>query len=320
MREVGSMELRHVEYFVAVAEELSFTKAAERLSMAQSPISEQIRKLERELGVSLFDRTTRSVQLTEPGRIFYQQATSLLAAARRTAASARLAGEGRLGRLALAFGGSATYELMPQLIRAYKQRYPEVVLEVRSEMLTPMQVAGLLDDTISVGLLRPPVNGDGLVIEVVREEPLVVLLPVNHPLASRVDLDLTDLRNEDFISYPSSPPSSVFLTTTDACRQVGFTPRIHQEVAETASLVALVAAGLGVALAPSSVRHLRIPGVTHRPLRAPETTVTLALAYKQGPVPPVVRGYLETVRSVLRKQRTISAVPILTEPELPESV
>ena len=135
-----------------------------------------------------------------------------------------------------------------------------------------------------------------------------------------MDLNLTDLRNEDFISYPSSPPSSVFLTISDACRRVGFTPRIHQEVGETSSLVALVAAGLGVALAPSSVRHLRIPGVTHRPLRGPQATVTLALAYKEGPVPPAVRGYLETVRSVLRKQRAISAVPILTEPELPESV
>jgi DNA-binding transcriptional LysR family regulator len=317
---VGQVELRHVEYFVAVAEELSFTKAAGRLGMAQSPVSEQIRKLERELGVSLFDRTTRSVQLTDPGRIFYVEATHLLAAARRTAASARLAGEGRLGHLALAFSGSATYELMPQLIRAYKQRYPEVVLDVRSEMLTPMQVNGLLDDTISVGLLRPPVNGDGLVVEVVRKEPLVVLLPVSHPLASRVSINLTDLRNEDFISYPSSPPSSVFLTVTDACRQAGFAPRIHQEVAETSSLVALVAAGLGAALAPSSVRHLRIPGVTHRPLLGPEITVALALAYKRGPVPPVVRGYLETVRPVLRKQRAISAVPILTEPELPESV
>jgi DNA-binding transcriptional LysR family regulator len=307
------VELRHVEYFVAVAEELSFTRAAERLSMAQSPISEQIRKLERELDTTLFLRTTRSVALTPAGRIFYEQATALLSAAKRAADSARLAGQGRLGRLALGFGGSATYELMPQLIRAYKQRYPDVVLEVRSEMLTPAQVESLLDDTLSVGLLRPPLNAEGLVVEVVREDPLVALLPVSHPLASRVDLSLEDLRDEPFISYPSSPPSSVYLTVMSAFRQAGITPRVHQEVAETSSLVALVAAGLGVALAPAPVRHLRIPGVTHRPLRAPAITIPLALAYKTGPVSPLVRGFLETARSVVRTQRPISAVPILGE-------
>jgi DNA-binding transcriptional LysR family regulator len=314
------MELRHVEYFVAVAEELSFTRAAERLSMAQSPISQQVRKLERELGVPLFERTTRSVRLTAAGSTFYDEAKSLLSSAARAADQARLAGQGRLGRLALAFGGSATYELMPQLVRAYAQRYPDVELEVRSEMLTPPQVTALLDGSISVGLLRPPVNADGLVVEVVREEPLVVLLPVSHPKAGQVHLDLSDLRDEDFISYPSSPPSSVFLTFTAACRQAGFTPTVRQEVSETSSLVALVAAGLGVALAPASVRHLRIPGVTHRPLRHPETMLSLALAYKTGPVPPIVRGYLETARAVLRKQRTIAAVPILSEPDLPETV
>jgi DNA-binding transcriptional LysR family regulator len=320
--EVASMELRHLEYFVAVAEELSFTRAAERLSMAQSPISEQIRKLERELGVTLFNRTTRSVELTSAGRIFYDRARPVLAGAQNAANSARLAGQGRLGRLALGFGGSATYELMPQLLRAYKQRFPDVLLEVRSDLLTPVQVAGLLDGSITVGLLRPPVNAAELVVEIMREEPLVALLPVTHPLASRVDIDLFDLRDEDFISYPSSPPASVFLAVQAACQQVGFTPRVHQEVADTSSLVALVAAGLGVALAPASIRHMRIPGATHRPLRRPRTTVTLALAYKSGPVPPVVRGYLETARAVLRTQRAIAAVPILgsSDPDRPESV
>lgn len=316
------MELRHVEYFVAVAEELSFTRAAERLSMAQSPISEQIRKLERELDATLFIRTTRSVQLTPAGLIFYDQATALLAAAKRAADSARLAGQGRLGRLALGFGGSATYELMPQLIRGYKQRYPDVVLEVRSEMLTPAQVDGLLDDSLSVGLLRPPVNAEGLVVEVLREDPLVALLPVSHPLASRVDLSLQDLRDEPFISYPSSPPSSVYLTVMNAFHQAGINPRIHQEVAETSSLVALVAAGLGVALAPAPARHLRIPGVAHRPLRKPAIMMPLALAYKVGPVSPLVRGFLETARAVVRTQRPISATPILSrsEQDVPDTV
>jgi DNA-binding transcriptional LysR family regulator len=316
------MELRHIEYFVAVAEELNFTRAAERLSIAQSPVSAQVRKLERELGVRLFDRTTRSVELTPAGRSFYVEATALLAAAQRAADNVRLAGQGRLGRLSLAFTGSATYSLMPQLVQAYAQRFPDVVLDVRSEMLTPGQVDGLLDGSISVGLLRPPVHAEGLVVEVLREEPLVALLPVTHPLAARVDFKLYDLRLENFISYPSSPPSSVYQTVTAACRQAGFTPKIRQEVAETSSLVALVAAGLGVALAPASVRHLRINGVTHRPIRGTDVTLPLAVAYRGGMVPPIVRGYLETARAVLRKQRPVSSGPgfVPTGEDLPDSV
>jgi DNA-binding transcriptional LysR family regulator len=303
-REEASVELRHIEYFVAVAEELSFTRAAQRLSIAQSPVSQQVKKLERELGVDLFERTTRSVQLTDAGRIFYQDCIALLAASRQAVESAQLAGRGQLGRLNLAFTGSATYELMPLLVSAYHQRFPNVKLEIRSEMLTPPQVDGLLDGSISVGLLRPPISRAGLVLEILRHEPLVVMLPVSHPLASKVRVELADLANEMFVSYPSSPPSSVYQAANIACQQAGFTPRVVQEVAETATLVALVAAGLGVALAPASVRHLRVNGATHRPLAGHAVTVPLAIAYREGPVSPLVRGYLETTRTVFRSQQS----------------
>ena len=317
------MELRHVEYFVAVAEELSFTRAAERLHIAQSPVSHQVKKLEKELGVDLFERTTRSVLLTEAGRIFYDECIVLLAASQRAAESARLAGKGQLGRLSLAFTGSATYELMPLLVSAYHQRFPGVILDVRSEMLTPAQVDGLLDGTISVGLLRPPVVAGGLVVEVLRQEPLVALLPVNHPAAGSIQIDMADLRDERFVVYPSSPPSSVYQATVAACRQAGFIPTIAQEATETSTLVALVAAGLGVALAPASVRHLRINGVTHRPLRDPSATVPLAMAYRDGPISPLLRGYLETSRSVMRGQN-LPVVGRIADPEegvhLPDSI
>jgi DNA-binding transcriptional LysR family regulator len=148
-------------------------------------------------------------------------------------------------------------------------------------------------------------------------------LPVTHPLATQINLELTDLREEPFIGYPSSPPSSVYQAVTSACRQAGFSPQVRQEVAETSSLVALVAAGLGVALAPASVRHLRISGVTHRPLRGPaQATVPLAVAYQKGPVSPLVRGYLETTRAVLRSQKQPSPGPSFRpeEPFLPDSI
>jgi DNA-binding transcriptional LysR family regulator len=139
----------------------------------------------------------------------------------------------------------------------------------------------------------------------------------------RINLELTDLRDEPFIGYPSSPPSAMHQAVTAACRQAGFTPRIRQEVAETSSLVALVAAGLGIALAPASVRHLRINGATHRPLRGPaQATVMLAVAYKKGPVSPLIRGYLETTRAVLRSQKQPSPGPSFKPeaPSLPESI
>jgi DNA-binding transcriptional LysR family regulator len=180
-------------------------------------------------------------------------------------------------------------------------------------MITPAQVAGLLDGSVSVALLRLPVSADGLVVEVVSDEPLIALLPVNHALASRSSLNLIDLRDESFITYPSSPPSSVYQVVTAACSQAGFIPRVRQEVAETSSMVALVAAGLGVAVAPASVRQLRIPGVTHRPIRGTDALLSRALAYKSGPVSPVIRGYLEVARAVLHKQRPVSAGPIFDD-------
>ncbi|KWX01507.1 Transcriptional regulator [Carbonactinospora thermoautotrophica] len=304
------MELRHVRYFVAVAEEQSFTRAAERLRIAQSPLSQQIRKLERELGVELFVRTTRSVQLTHAGRVFYERARHLLVGSDEAITATRKAARGELGRLSLGFTGSVTYELLPALVRAYHERNPDVTLDLHSEMLTPAQVEAILEGRIAVGLLRPPVNAKGLVVEVLREEPLGVLLPTEHPAAAARALALESLHDEIFVGYPSKPPSTMHSVMLSVCRQAGFIPRICQEAAETATLVALVAAGLGMALVPASVQHLRIDGATYRPICSPRATVQLALAYQEGEVTPLVRRYLETARSVvLSRQRTPAPAP-----------
>lgn len=307
------MELRHVRYFVAVAEERSFTRAAERLCIAQSPLSQQIRKLEREIGVELFLRTTRTVRLTEAGSAFYERARLLLVSSEEAKEAARRAVRGEVGRLSLGFTGSATYELMPDLVRAFHDRFPDVELELHSEMLTPVQVEAIVEGRLSVGVLRPPVTTKGLVVEVLREEPLVALLPIMHPAARTRSLSLECLRHEAFVDYPSDPPSTVHNIMLEACRQAGFVPKIGQTATETAALVALVAAGLGVALVPASVRHLHIDGVTVRPLDSPRVTVQLALAYLEGPTDAVVRRYLETARSVLRsRQREVPRAVALT--------
>lgn len=301
------VELRHLRYFLAVAEERNFTRAAERLSIAQSPLSQQIRQLEHDIGVELFTRTTRSVTLTYAGDVFLQRARALLAGADTAADDARKAAAGQLGSLSVGFTGSATYELLPTLVRAYADRYPDVTLEVHSDMVTPRQTEQLLDDRLSVGVLRPPVTIPGLAVETIRSEPVVVILASRHPATVHRHLDLADLRDEWFISYPTDPPSTMYSIMRSACESAGFKPRIRQTVADSAALVALVAADMGIALVPASLRHLRINGATFRPLRTPALTTGLALAYRETDVSPLVRRFLETARTVVRSRAPVEA-------------
>jgi DNA-binding transcriptional LysR family regulator len=293
------MELRHLRYFVAVVEEGGFTKAAERVQIAQSPLSQQIRKLEGELGVQLLIRTSRTLEVTPAGAAFYERARSLLEAADDAADVARRIARGEAGRLSVGFTGSATYELFPALIRAYQVSRPGVTLNPQTEMFTGAQADALRARTIDVGVLRPPVFAHGLVVETLRNEPIVAFLPSNHPLAAKREIQLSDLRQENFIAFPSAPTSNLRDVISAACERAGFTPMVRHVVADTATMVTLVAAGLGVALAPISLRHLGITGVVFRPLEPPAATVPLALAYREGDPSPLVRDFVETARAVV---------------------
>lgn len=309
------MELRHLRYFLAVAEERNFTRAAEKLHIAQSPLSQQIRQLEQQVGVELFTRTTRSVALTYAGEVFYEQTRALIGDVDAAVDAARKAARGEYGALCVGFTGSATYELLPPLVRAYADRFPEVTLEVHSDMVTPRQTEQLLDGRLSVGVLRPPVTAPGIAVEIIRQEPVVAILASRHPATVRRELDLADLRDDWFISYPDNPPSTMYSIMLSACETAGFTPRIRQVVADSAALVALVAADMGVALVPASLRHLRVGGATFRPLRSPRITTALALAYREADVSPLVRRFLETARTVVRSRAPVetTSAPDLTE-------
>ena len=182
------MELRHLRYFVAVAEERHFGRAAERLHIAQPPLSQQIRRLEAELGVTLLHRTTRSVEVAPAGEVLLVRAREILSAVDGATEDTRRAARGEFGRLAVGFTGSATYELLPKLADALRHALPGVLLDLRGEMLTPAQVASLLDGTLDLGLLRPPVRERALAVEVVRREPLVAVLPQAHPLLSLIHI------------------------------------------------------------------------------------------------------------------------------------
>lgn len=293
------MELRHLRYYVAVAEECHFGRAAERLHIAQPPLSQQIKALESELGVRLLNRSTRKVELTPAGERFLDRARGILASLDAAGVEAARIASGEVGRLALGFTGTATYELLPTLARVLHEDMPGIELDLKGEMLTPRQVTALGDGTIDLGFLRPPVNDPGLEVRVLRREPLIAALPESHPLADRPSVRLADLKAETFISYPSHRRSVVHDAVFAACRRAGFQPTEVQEVAETSTLVAFVAAGLGVALVPASVQHLHITGATFKPLASTTGEVELAVAWRKGDDSPVLARVLSRAQTLI---------------------
>lgn len=293
------MELRHLRYFVAVAEERHFGRAAERLHIAQPPLSHQIRQLETELKVTLFDRTTRSVELTPAGELMLERARAILATVDATTIDVARAAAGEVGRLALGFTGSATYELLPTIARVLREELPNITLELFGEMLTPRSVTGLQDRSLDLAFLRPPVREADLAVHVVRREPLIAALPEQHPLAALTSVPLSQLAGEPFISYPSHYRSVVRDAVVDACSKAGFSPNVVQEVGETSTLAVFVAAGLGVALVPASVQHLHITGTVYRPLAGTTEEVALALAYRTDDDSPVLRRALARIHSLV---------------------
>ena len=293
------MELRHLRYFVAVAEELHFGRAAKRLHIAQPPLSQQIKQLEAELGATLLTRTTRKVELTPAGMSYLENTRDILARVDRANDEVWRIADGRSGQLRIGFVGSATYKYLPQITRALTTELPDVDLDITSEMLTPAQVEALVEGTIDIGLLRPPVRNTDLEVEAVHTEPLLAVLSDGHPQASRESVVLGDLADDTFITYPSRHRSVVYDAAFDACRSAGFVPTRTVEVAETATMVAFVAAGVGVALVPESVRHLGVRGAAFRPLDDAVAQVDLALATRSGGQTPQIVRAVQVMRSVI---------------------
>ncbi len=293
------MELRHLRYFVAVAEERHFGRAAERLHIAQPPLSQQIRRLETELGEPLLYRTTRRVELSPAGEVLLERARAILAAVDSAVDDARRAARGEYGRLAIGFTGSSTYAMLPSLAAAMREELPGVVLDLHGELLTPAQVARLIAGTLDLGLLRPPVRERGLSTEVLHSEPLLAVLPETHPLANAEAVPLEQLKDDRFVTYPSHFRSVVHDAVEDACAAHGFVPVAAHEVGETATLVSFVAAGLGVSLVPASVSKMTVEGAVYRPLVHDATRVELAVAWRRDDQRPVLVRALDVIRREL---------------------
>ncbi|WP_111511955.1 LysR substrate-binding domain-containing protein [Mycobacterium kyogaense] len=298
------MELRHLRYFRSVAEELHFGRAAQRLHIAQPPLSQQIRQLERELGVALLTRSTRSVELTPAGQAYLDRAIAILAAVDDAADVARRVAEGTTGRLTIGCVGSATYSVLPQLVRALRELLPDVDVRVRGEMLAPAQLTALAAGQIDLALLRPPVVDPGLCTEIVRRDSLLVALPEGHRLSRRKGLAIGDLREEEFVAHVGGGRSVMGTVVTSLCAEAGFTPLVRHEVQETSTLVTLVAAGLGVAIVPAPTAALDVAGVAYRPLRPRALGVDLVAAWSASAHDQLIRRATATLCDIASEGAT----------------
>jgi DNA-binding transcriptional LysR family regulator len=289
------IDVRQLRYFLAVAEEKHFGKAAARLHIAQPPLSQQIRALEAEIGAALFIRTTRKVELTPAGAVVYERGGRILDDLGALKADVRRVSEGAQGVVRAGFTGTATYGLMPTMVREASERYPSVTLNIRGEMLTPELVGELLEHRLDVAILRPPVNTAQVDLTIVGNDRVVIALPADSPLVAHEALELRMLAGETFVGYPSD--STVAQLVLGACRQAGFVPQIVQEARETSTLLSLVAAGAGVAFVPETAGTLAISGAIFRDvIDAP--TIDVAVAWRTDEVSPLVANFVALFRAV----------------------
>lgn len=311
------MELRHLRYFLAVAEEKHFGRAAERLHMAQPPLSSQIKQLETELGTTLFERTTRKVELTSAGTLFVDRARQILADVEAAASDVGEIGRGAAGVLRVGFSGTATYRLMPEIVRLAREQMPLVRLQISGEMLTPQMEQALLDNRLDAAVLRPPVQSAELNLDEFEQSPLVAVLPLNHRLADSTEpISIAELAHDDVVSYPRG--SSVSSVVAELSRQAGFRLRIVQEATETSTLIALVSAGLGVAFVPGSASLPLHSSIALRPL-SEEVTLGLGTAWKRGAATPLLHSFLRLARTASENLHAHDRPPSAPEtpPETP---
>lgn len=286
------MELRQLTYFIAVAEERHFGRAAKRLHIAQPPLSQQIRQFEEQLGVKLFDRTTRRVDLTAAGALMLERGRSILNDVEALQADVYQVGQGATGVLHVGFSGASTYSVMPRIVRAAGTAYPGLTVDLHGEMLTPAMERGLLEHTLDAAILRPPVSSPEIDFRIINREPLVVALPAHSPLASDRPLSMVELTEQRFVTYP--PESVMYRMTADLCREAGFQHRVSQMAQETSTILSFVAAGGGVALMPASVRSVQLRGVRYRELED-SPHAELAVAWRREDRSVLLSNFIQLV-------------------------
>ena len=301
------MDLRQMRYFLALAEERNFTRAAARLHIAQPPLSRQIRALEGSLGSTLFLRTPKGVELTEAGQALLEEVPNLLALASRARDRARLAGEGRSGRLDVGIFGSGIFDVIPRILARFHAERPEVRIVLHNHTKAE-QIEALRERRIAVGFNRLVPAESDLIVETVLRERLVVALPERHPLAGCRRLTLAQLDDRPIILYPKQPMPGLAQRVIQAFAQEGVRLRIEQEVEDVLTGIALVVGGFGLCVTTESSTNLRLPGVAYRPLACDRLRdIELACLYRRDDPSPVLAAFVAIVRGFAKYGRQRSA-------------
>lgn len=291
------MELRHLRYFLAVAEELHFGKAAEKLHIAQPPLSQQIRQLETMLGFQLFYRTKRNVQLTEAGQVFLEETQQIFQQLEEAIEKGRQTNRGETGRLAVGFVSSAVYKILPPILRRFRTSVAGVSLELH-ELTSDRQIQWLQEGKIDIGFVRPPIAWADFEIAAMFQESLIVALPESHSLCDRDKISLSLLTNESFIIFPRTVAPELYDRIIALCQQANFSPKVVQEAIQMQTIVSLVAADMGIAIVPASIQNLQRTGVIYKPISETTPTSAIAAIWKKNKRSATVDRFVEVVREI----------------------
>ncbi|MSU88492.1 LysR family transcriptional regulator [Rhodobacteraceae bacterium 2CG4] len=301
MLPVENIEIRHLRYFLRVAEELHFGRAAEMLGVSQAPLSQQIRQLEERIGVRLFDRTTRTVRLTPAGTALYDHAQEVLSTLEGGIRSAQAAGGLTSGTLKLGAVYVAVFTFMSAAMRDFASRNPQVRLDMQIHT-TEEQLALLKDRRIDVAFVRPPRTAAGIAYREVHREGFVAALPAESPLARKPDLGFADFRDQRFVTYSSIVGASYQDVVIQHCRKAGYRPNVVQEVSHTHTIVTMVAAGIGIGIVPAWVELTPMRGVVYRPLTELPRAVALVVAWREDSMNPFVRDFVDCTLAAARAE------------------
>jgi DNA-binding transcriptional LysR family regulator len=307
------VDLRHLRYFLAVAEELHFGRAAERLRMAQPPLSQQIRRLEQEIGYSLFQRTSRSVKLTPAGKTLVDRARRTLLKVDEDLEAVRRVARGEEGSLKVGFVGSAMLTDLPAILGRYRRAYPRVQLHL-DEFHTSQLLEQLRDGTVDVALARDAGTAEDLHVERAFIEPLMAVVPRKHRLANRRTIPIAALRDEPFVFFPRAAGSYAWENTIRLCEQQGFRPNIVQEAPQWLTVVRLVGAGLGVTIFPESVQKIASAEVVCRKLSPSGGSTSIDLVYRLEQTSPLINAFCSVARASFKSRRNIRLAPAPPNP------
>jgi DNA-binding transcriptional LysR family regulator len=294
------MELRHLRYFIAVADELSFSRAAERLQMAQPPLSQQIQSLETELGVRLFDRKSRPLQITQAGQVFLAEARMTIEKLAQAVTTTQLVHQGELGYLTVGFTSSMANGILPTIMCVFQQQYPSVKL-ILCEKNCNVQIQGLRDrDTDIAFVYQDYKSAQASDLEVISlsQETLVVALPEKHQLVNKSEVSITDLANEEFVMPLSHVAFSLAEQIEYLFAQAELKPKVSQQALFMVTILGLVAGGMGISILPASVQNLQRRGVVYRPIREKTTTNQLIAVWRQDDSSPILQQFLDITKAV----------------------